>query len=118
MTSEHRIFSRHPVYSNLVLIDAPSVSDVLLSPRDISFGGFMIESPRELEAGEEIECAIEIEGKNFPGCRATAAWRVKNQTDPPTWNVGFSVQVPENLQADFEDAMKQAFPAEEHQEEY
>ena len=118
MTSEHRIFSRHPVYSNLVLIDAPSVSDVLLSPRDISFGGFMLESPRELEPDEEIECAIEIKGKKFSGCRATAARRVENKTDPPTWNVGFSVQVPESIQADFEDAMKQAFLAEEIQEEF
>ncbi len=116
--AEHRTFHRHPVYSNLVLIDAPAISDVLLSPRDVSAGGFMVESPKSLNVGEEIECTIEINGKFFMGFPAMLAWRSENDNDPPTWNMGFSLNVPEEQKTSFLTAMEKAFPESEEEEEF
>jgi hypothetical protein len=113
---EHRTSHRHPVYSNLVLIDAPVISDVLLSPRDISVGGFMVESPRLFDVGEEVECTIEVSGKSFMGCQASLAWRSENGNDPPTWNMGFSLNVPDEQKSGFLSAMEEAFPESEEEE--
>ncbi len=115
--AEHRVNRRHPVFSNLVLIEAPRLSEVLLSPRDISLGGFMVESPIQVEAGEIIDCSIEINGKHFFDCTAKAAWIKENETDPPTWEIGFSLEIPEANKETFKTAMEEAFPPSDKEDE-
>ena len=115
--AEHRVNRRHPVFSNLILIEAPQISEVLLSPRDISLGGFMIESPIQVEAGEVIDCSIEIKGKHFFDCKAKAAWIKEIDTDPPAWDIGFSLEIPAANIETFETAMEDAFPPQEEEEE-
>ena len=115
--AEHRVNRRHPVFSNLVLIEAPRLSEVLLSPRDISLGGFMVESPIQVEAGEIIDCSIEINGKHFFDCTAKAAWKKENETDPLTWEIGFSLQILEANKEAFKTAMEEAFPPSDEEDE-
>ncbi len=115
--AEHRVYRRHPVFSNLILIEAPRLSEVLLAPRDISLGGFMIESPVQVEAGEIIDCSIEIKGKHFFDCTAKAAWKKNNETDPPTWEIGFSLEIPEADKETFKTALEEAFPPSSEEED-
>jgi hypothetical protein len=115
--AEHRVNRRHPVYSNLVLIDSARLSEVLLSPRDISLGGLMVESPVQVEAGEVIECSIEIKGKHFFECKAKAAWIKEIESDSPAWDIGFSLEIPEAFLEAFKAAMEEAFPPQEDEEE-
>ncbi len=115
--AEHRVYRRHPVFSNLVLIEAPRLSEVLLSPRDISLGGFMIESPIQVEAGEVVDCSIEIKGKHFFNCKAKAAWIKEIESDSPAWDIGFSLEIPSANIETFKTAMEEAFPPEEDEED-
>ena len=78
----------------------------------------MVESPRLFNVGEKIECSIEVSGKFFMGCQASLARRSENGNDPPTWNMGFSLNVPDDQKSSFLSAMDEAFPESEEEEEF
>ncbi|MFC1491915.1 PilZ domain-containing protein [Nitrospinota bacterium] len=108
--SNKRSSDRRPNAAFVVLIDAPSHSDVLLEPMDVSLGGFKVQFQEKPEMGEVINCSIDIMNKVFDGCRMTVARVEKNDTDPPTWVVGISLEVPENLRSEYEASLKETFP--------
>ncbi len=108
--SNKRSTFRQPNAAFVVLIDAPSHSEVLLEPMDVSLGGFRVKLHEKPELGEVIDCSIDIMNQVFEGCRMTVARVEKNEGDPATWTAGMSLEVSESVRADFENALKQAFP--------
>jgi hypothetical protein len=105
-----RSSSRQPNSAFVVLIDAPTHSEVLLEPVDVSLGGFSVLLHEKPELGEVIECEVDILNKVFEGCRMTVVRVEEYEGTPPTWTVGMSLDVPQNFQSSFEEALKAAFP--------
>ncbi len=105
-----RSSSRQPNAAFVVLIDAPTHSEVLLEPMDVSLGGFSVLLHEKPELGEVIECEIDVMNKVFEGCRMTVVRVEENNGDIPTWTTGMSLEVPPSFQREFEGALKAAFP--------
>ncbi len=108
--SNKRSSNRRPNAAFIVLIDAPSHSDVLLEPMDISLGGFRVQFQAKPEMGEVIPCSVDILNVVYEGCRMTVARVEEDENDPPTWTVGISLDVPDNLKDEYEASLKVAFP--------
>lgn len=101
---------RQPNAAFVVLIDAPTHSEVLLEPIDISLGGFSVLLHKKPELGEVIECEIDILNKVFEGCRMTVVRVAENDGDNAAWMTGMSLEVPLGFQPGFEEALKAVFP--------
>ena len=71
--SNKRSSNRQPNAAYIVLIDAPTHSDVLLEPMDISLGGFRVQFQAKPEMGEVIPCSVDILNQVYEGCRMTVA---------------------------------------------
>ena len=108
--SDKRINSRLPNAAFTVLIDAPTHSDILLEPKDISLGGFMVTLHEKPEIGEVIPCSIDVLNQVFDGFKMTVVRVEEDDSDPPSWATGMSLEIPENILADFKLALKEAFP--------
>ena len=104
--SEKRVFPRYLAISFPILIDAPSISDFMLDPVDISMGGYKVEVFECPEVGNLFECSVEVNGKLFEKCHGRVARVIENETAPPSWFVGMSLQPPEDQRTDYEKAIK------------
>ncbi len=103
---EKRGFLRYLAISFPILIDAPSLSDFMLDPVEISLGGYKVVVPERPAVGEIFNCSIEVEGDLYEGCQGKVAWVTEIEADPPTWSVGMSVHMPEARRMDYQAAMK------------
>ena len=102
---ERRVFPRYVAMSFPILIDAPSLSDFMLDPVDVSLGGFQI-VVSECPAVEDLfDCSVEIKGKLFEECQGRVARVIENEADLPTWYIGMSLQPPEDQRIDYEELM-------------
>ncbi|MBT3352457.1 MAG: PilZ domain-containing protein [Nitrospinaceae bacterium] len=110
-TIEERVHERKSIDANTAIFDAPALSGKIISYKDISFGGLMIESSIPLEVCTTIPCSIQINGNTFMDCEATVAWISENKTTPPVWKIGFLLRVPENRRNEYEDTIEEAFPS-------
>jgi hypothetical protein len=63
--------SRQPNSAFVVLIDAPTHSEVLLEPMNFSLGDFSVLLHEKTELSEVIECEIDVLNKVSEGCRMT-----------------------------------------------
>lgn len=109
-SANKRRSARQPNAAFVVLIDAPTHSEALLKPMDVSLGGFSVLLHEKPELGEVIECEIDILNKVFEGCRMTVVRVGENDGDIPTWTAGMSLEVPPSFQPGFEKALKTVFP--------
>ena len=107
-TAEKRQFHRYSIFSFPILIDAPSLSDIMLDPEDFSLGGFRVVVSEEPTIGDLVDCSVELKGKEYQGCNVRIAWTSENETDPPTWSVGLSFSTPQTQPSDFYLAMEDA----------
>ncbi|MBT3350040.1 MAG: hypothetical protein HOC91_01310 [Nitrospinaceae bacterium] len=109
-SSNKRISSRQPNAAFVVLIDAPTHSEVLLEPMDVSLGGFSVLLHDKPDLGEVIDCEVDILNNVFESCRMTVVRVEENDEETPTWTTGMSLEVPPNFQSSFKEALKAAFP--------
>ncbi len=109
--TERRVFPRHIAVSFPVLIDAPSLSDFMLDPVDISLGGYRVVVSERPAVGDSFDCSVEVQGKLFEECQGRVVRVIKNEADPPTWSVGMTLQPPKFRRIDYEEAMKKVIVA-------
>jgi hypothetical protein len=104
--TEQRSFPRYLAVSLPILIDAPSLSDLMLDPVDVSLGGFKVVVSERPAVGDHFDCSVEIQEKIFEECHGRVARVIENDADPPTWSVGMSLQPPADQRIGYEEAMK------------
>ncbi len=109
--TEKRAFPRHLAISFPILIDAPSLSGIMLDPVDVSMGGYRVVVSERPTVGDLFDCSVEVQGKLFDECHGRVARVIENEADPPTWSVGMSLQPPDSQRIDYEDAMNELFAA-------
>ncbi len=109
--AEKRAFPRHMAISFPILIDAPSLSDLMLDPVDVSLGGYGIVVSRRPAVGDLFDCSVEVQGKLFDECHGKVARVTENEADPPTWSVGMSLQPSKDQRIEYENAMNGLFAA-------
>ncbi|MEE9276385.1 MAG: hypothetical protein V3V62_13855 [bacterium] len=94
----------HKRISLPVIIGAPALSDAPLAPEDVSAGGFKVKVDRPPPAGLPIDCSIQVCEEDVGGRRAVVAWFFNNETQPPSWSAGFSIEKFEGSQDEFKTA--------------
>ena len=102
---ERRVFPRYVAMLFPILIDAPSLSDFMLDPVDVSLGGYKVVVSECPVVGDLFDCSVEVKGKLFEECHGRVARVIENEADPPTWSVGMSLQPPEDQRIDYEELM-------------
>jgi hypothetical protein len=107
--TEKRAFPRYLAVSFPVLIDPPSLSDVMLDLVDVSLGGYRVVVTERPAEGDRFDCSVEIKGKLFPECRGKVARVIENKTDLPIWFVGMSLHPAEDQLIAYEDVMNELF---------
>ena len=105
--SDNREHARYDEASS-ILIDAPSLSDAPLAPKDFSMGGLNVVIPEEPDFAGIIECAMSLFGERFEKCKAKVVWVMQNRTDPVTWSVGLSVHGPQKERSRFNELVQEA----------
>lgn len=107
--SEKRRLTRYSYPSFAVLIFAPSLSEVMLYPEDITLDGFKVEISYKPKVGNLINFSVDIKGQIFEDYQAKVVWVNQNEIDTPTWSVGLSLHTPKDKEGDFYASLKKAF---------
>ena len=99
--ADKRQFQRFSIFSFPILIDAPSLSDFVLDPEDISLGGFRVVVSEEPKIENLIDCSVEMKGKEYQGCNARIAWISEIETDPPPGRLAAPLRIAGSRPAGF-----------------
>ena len=103
--TEKRAFPRYLAISFPILIDAPSLSGIMLDPVDVSMGGYRVVVSERPAVGDLFDCSVEVQGKLYEECHARVVQVIENEAAPLRWFVGMSLQPPEDQRIDYEETM-------------
>ncbi len=81
--TERRVFPRYLAVSFPIMIEAPSLSDFMLFPVNISLSGYKVVVSECPAVGDLFDCSVEVKGKLFEECHGRVARVIENEATPP-----------------------------------
>ncbi|HBK78304.1 MAG TPA: hypothetical protein DDZ83_01235 [Nitrospinae bacterium] len=102
MNEEKREFTRFAYPSGKeapaveLLVFLPELADGPLHPEDFSTGGFKVKLTKCPAVDDRCGCDIQVYGVSLANLKGRVVRVEENGTDPKTWSVGLSIDIPED----------------------